>query len=660
MKSYRWLAAFLLCGAVQTGQAESPNASNLAEAFGARPFVESASLSPDGKHLVFVTPGKGPMNVAMVQDVASGDSKPVTFADGKPLRIRQCGWSANDRLVCRLYGVSMVKYQRIGWSRIVALDTDGSKTLDLGRLDKNFWYIKATDGGIIDWLGGDDGKIVMARLADGPFVVEKVDTRTGKGEPVKPSAEASLYIADGAGAIRIVGSGIVAGHGYTGSDTYQYRLANDSKWLPFSKTGPHDGLRPIAVDGTTNLAWCLQELNGHDALYTVALDGTLKTTLIFADPNVDVNGVEQIGRNHRVIGYRYVTDRLQVVYTDPVYKSLAASLRKALPHLPIIDIRSTSADEKKVLLFAASDVDPGHYFLLDRSSGRMTELLRERPQLDHQALAEERSVTYPAADGTPILAYLLLPPGGSQKRLPAIVMPHGGPAERDVWGFDWLAQYFAARGYAVLQPEYRGSYGFGTKFLGGSGFKSWHTAISDVNDAGHWLVSQGIADPAKLGIFGWSYGGYAALQSNYLDPNLFKAAVAVAPLTDLAGVWDTVSSRSTMAYRESYIGTRTDAVEGSPLHHADSFKAPVLMFHGDMDVTVDVDQAKHMDTALKKAGKQTRLVVYPGLDHQLDDADTRTDMLTQSDAFFRKAFGIDRSDRDDDPHASHSGLASGR
>ncbi len=133
-----------------------------------------------------------------------------------------------------------------------------------------------------------------------------------------------------------------------------------------------------------------------------------------------------------------------------------------------------------------------------------------------------------------IPAYLTLPPGREDaKGLPAIVLPHGGPSARDEWGFDWLSQFFANRGYAVLQPNFRGSSGYGDVWFQQNGFRSWKMAIGDVLAAGHWLVKQEIADPAKLGILGWSYGGYAALQSAVVDSQTFKAVIAVAPVTDL-------------------------------------------------------------------------------------------------------------------------------
>jgi dipeptidyl aminopeptidase/acylaminoacyl peptidase len=157
----------------------------------------------------------------------------------------------------------------------------------------------------------------------------------------------------------------------------------------------------------------------------------------------------------------------------------------------------------------------------------------ERPDLADYKLAPVKAITYKAADGTDIPAYLTLPPGSDGKNIPAIVMPHGGPASRDEWGFDWLSQFFAHQGYAVLQPNFRGSSGYGEAWFQKNGYQSWKTAIGDVNDAGRWLSAQGIAAPGKLAIVGWSYGGYAALQSAVLDPDLFKAIVAVAPVTDL-------------------------------------------------------------------------------------------------------------------------------
>jgi dipeptidyl aminopeptidase/acylaminoacyl peptidase len=188
----------------------------------------------------------------------------------------------------------------------------------------------------------------------------------------------------------------------------------------------------------------------------------------------------------------------------------------------------------------------------------------------------------------------------------------------------------------VIQPEFRGSTGFGDSWFQQNGFHSWRTAIGDVNDAGHWLVKQGMVDPAKLAIFGWSYGGYAALQANVLDADLFKAVVAVAPVTDIGLLRGQVNQN----VEKKDIGEGTQIAEGSPDRHAQAFKAPVLMFHGTKDINVFVEESRAMDKALHDAGKSSQLVIYPGDDHQLRDSKVRADMLAKSDAFLAKALHL--------------------
>ena len=263
-----------------------------------------------------------------------------------------------------------------------------------------------------------------------------------------------------------------------------------------------------------------------------------------------------------------------------------------------------------------------------------------RPQLEGVKLAEVKPINYKAADGTMVPGYLTLPPGVTAKNLPAIVMPHGGPSARDEWGFDWLSQYYANRGYAVLQPNFRGSAGYGDAWFQKNGFQSWRTAIGDVNDAGRYLIAEGIADPAKLAVVGWSYGGYAALQSNVVAPDLFKAIIAIAPVTDLALLKEESRFFTNFALSRDFIGSGPHIREGSPAQNAEKIKAPVLMFHGDVDANVDVKESIFMKDKLTDVGKEVELVVYPKLDHYLEDSAVRTDMLKKSDAFLRASMGL--------------------
>ena len=218
-------------------------------------------------------------------------------------------------------------------------------------------------------------------------------------------------------------------------------------------------------------------------------------------------------------------------------------------------------------------------------------------------------------------------------------MPHGGPSSRDELGFDWLAQFFAAQGYAVLQPNFRGSSGYGAAWYANNGFQSWPIAIGDINDGARWMAAQGTADPKRVAIFGWSYGGYAALQGAATEPGLYKAVVAVAPVTDLGMLKDRAKHYSDYTLVANFVGEGPFITTGSPARNAAKITVPVLMFHGDRDINVNIEQSQAMKAALKGAGKNVELIVYPGLDHQLDDNVARTDMLRRSAAFIGAALG---------------------
>ncbi|HYJ83231.1 MAG TPA: alpha/beta fold hydrolase, partial [Allosphingosinicella sp.] len=524
-------------------------------AFGAREGVLDIALSPSGRKVAFISPGRGPATALYTVEVGSeADPKQALAADGKPQRIAGCGWVSDERLICTIYMVmdDLEPGKVLGATRLVAVNADGSNLKLLSRRGRSYDLYMAFGGGeVIDWQPGAEGSVLMGRqyvpearsgtnLLDTRegYGVDRIDTANLSAKTVEPAKRnASEYISDGRGNIRIMAITDVEGTGYnSGKVNYFYRSRGSRDWKPLGDYSAltQQGFLPVAVDPDLDVAYGFKGENGRWALYSVALNASKKETLIYAHPQVDVDGTVRIGRARRVVGITYATEKRQAVYFDAPLAALGRSLSKAIPGLPLIRFLDSSADESKLLLWAGSDTDSGRYYLFDKSTKQLGELMLSRPQLENVALATMKPVRYKASDGTEVPAYLTLPPGSDGKNLPALVMPHGGPSARDEWGFDWLVQFFANRGYAVLQPNYRGSSGYGDAWFKQNGFQSWRTAMGDVNDAGRWLVSQGIADPAKLGIFGWSYGGYAALQSNVLDPALFKAVVAVAPVTDLA------------------------------------------------------------------------------------------------------------------------------
>jgi dipeptidyl aminopeptidase/acylaminoacyl peptidase len=511
---------------------------------------------------------------------------------------------------------------------------------------------------VIDLLPGEDGAVLMGqqfvpeirqntrleRREEGYGVV-RVDTRSLAQRRVEdPHLNAAEYISDGRGRVRIMGSQPPRGEtGQAGNQIhYMYRRANSREWQPLASYNllTREGFNPYAVDRDLDVVYGFEKLNGRQALYRMSLDGSGRRELVASHPEVDVDGLLRIGRSGRVIGASYVTDRRQSIIFDPEIRALSEGLARAVPNLPLIAVVDSSEDESKLLIRAGSDDDPGRYFLYDKATRQLGEIMLARPQLENVRLANVRPIRYRAADGTMVPGYLTLPPGSDGRGLPAIVFPHGGPDARDEWGFDWLAQYFAHRGYAVLQPNFRGSAGYGDSWFQENGFQSWRTAIGDVNDAGRWLVSEGIADPAKLAIVGWSYGGYAALQANVLDPALFRAAVAIAPVTDLNLFKEDRRFWSDFAMTRDYVGSGPHIRAGSPAQNAEAIRAPVLLFHGDLDRNVGIAQSRLMRDRLQSAGRQVELVVFPGLDHQIEDSEARARMLRESDAFLRRSLGI--------------------
>ncbi len=641
---------------LSTGTAHA--ASDAATRFGAREAVRQISLSPDGKQVAFISATAGRGTALFVVSVTEGVPKAILRSTGNPDQLQWCHWSTEARLVCGIYMILKNADGPIEFTRLIAIDATGQNLKLLSARDSTKALGIANLGGsIIDWTGnGTGGSVLMTRdyvpeqstgsltadTRDGRGV-ERIDTTTLKRSDVEsPRADAALYISDGHGKVRIMAVRRKDSDGYDkGALLYYYRKAANREWLPMAAGGAETaGFTPLAVDSVRDVVYGLADKDGRDALFSIALDGTLKRTLVLERPDVDVDELLSIGRQARVVGASYATERRQTEFFDPELRKLSTSLSKALPGLPLVSFVDASADEGKLLLFAGSDVDPGHYYLFDKASHALSEVLPVRPQLADIKLAPVKPVSFAAADGTVIPAYLTLPPGSDGKGLPTIVMPHGGPGDRDEWGFDWLSQFLAHRGFAVLQPNFRGSTGYGSSFLQKNGFQSWRTAIGDVNDSGRWLVKQGIADPAKLAILGWSYGGYAALQSAVLDPALFKAIVAVAPVTDLETLRGESEHFTNYVLVDGYIGHGPHVRQGSPAQNVARITAPVLLFHGDRDRNVGVGESRMMASRLKGAGKQVTYVEYHDLDHQLDDSDVRTEMLDKIDGFLRTSLQL--------------------
>lgn len=474
-----------LSGVATAQQPPAPAAS-----FGARESVHDINISPDGTKVVYIAPAPGAASVVFVSDLAGGEPKPIMKSSGNPERLSWCGFLSNTRLVCRTRALVDYEGLLVGLSRLSSIDATGGKIVELG--ERSSFYderLRQFDGDILDWLPDDGNAVLMmrdhvrevgktgsriAREKDG-FGVDRVDVRTLETSMVEPAKKSvSSYLTDGRGNVRIMQADRIEGAtGQLSSTTsYSYRRTGASRWEEFSSfdSVTEEGMVPVAVDATLDAAYVLKKLAGRFALYRVKLDGSMKTDLAYANDKVDVDDVVRIGRGARVIGVTFAEERRQVVYFDEEYARLAKSLAKAIPNLPLVRFLGSSIDNNKLLVFAGSDADPGRYYTYDKNTRGLNEIMLARPALESATLATMKPVSYPASDGTFIPGYLSLPVGKTAKGLPAIVLPHGGPSARDEWGFDWLTQYLVGQGYAVLQPNYRGSAGYGANWMNQNGF----------------------------------------------------------------------------------------------------------------------------------------------------------------------------------------------
>jgi len=654
------IRVLLLASAIALSCAAPAAAADLAtdaKAFGVREAVAYPDLSADGGSILYLTPGPGRKTVAVIGNLSTGQFTTMASSDGSPESLDSCHFVGQTRVVCGLsaWVESKTLGDILGFTRLIAMDRTGANAKLLGKVQNSFVRMQQQDAEIIDWLGGTDETVLVNRLYVPEEVlgtnikkikkgwgVDRLNVTTLKSDTVESPREAAGYQTDDLGHVRLMSIAEYRNSGmFKGVVRYSYRTKDSRDWKDLFTVNDitNPDVEPLAIDSSIDSIYSLKKKNGRYALYATKLDGSMADTLVAENPKVDIDDVVRFGDGQKVIGYSHSNEKGERVYFDPEFKAIAASLSKALPKTPIIEFVDSSSDGNKLLIFAGSDSDPGRYYLFDRSQKTLSPLMIVRPDLEGRTLASVKPITITAPDGAAIPAYLTLPPGKDPKGLPAVVMPHGGPSSRDYWGFDVLAQFLAARGYAVLQPEYRGSAGYGDAWLNENGFRNWRTSIGDVTASAKWLASQGIANPNKMAIFGWSYGGYAALQSAVTEPSLYKAVIAVAPVTDLQMIKDEARNFSNYDLIQKEIGSGPHIREGSPLQHASQINVPVLLVHGKMDATVRYAESKEMDEALKRAGKQSELLTFDGLDHSLDDSDAMTQMLTKIGELLDRTIG---------------------
>src|SRR5271168_2414870 len=333
-----------------------------------------------------------------------------------------------------------------------------------------------------------------------------------------------------------------------------------------------------------------------------------------------------------------------MVYTDASFRLDAEQVAAALPQYRTTVVDS-AADGHRLLVLTTGGNRPGSYFVLTRSrnTASLAPLGAIRPDIPDSALAPVTPITYRARDGLTIHGYITLPPGrtmGDKRPIPFVVLPHGGPSTRDILGFDYLAQMIASRGYGVLQPNYRGSRGYGGDFEK-AGFAQWGLKMQDdVTDGATWLIDQKLADPKRICIVGWSYGGYVALMGAIKTPDLYRCAASMAGVTDLRRRLDRANqSRFADLNLPRFDSDPAIIAANSPVLHADQIRIPVFLAHGRRDFTVSVEDSEAMEEALRNAGKPVETLYFDDDDHYLFREGDRIAFLKALEGFLAENLG---------------------
>jgi dipeptidyl aminopeptidase/acylaminoacyl peptidase len=419
---------------------------------------------------------------------------------------------------------------------------------------------------------------------------------------------------------------------------------------PIYAVNAEEGVRLFRFTPDGNRFYFASNKGDADKMQLMLFDlKSAEVKVVDRDPKDETDIAEVIFSDvtNELVATVYVGDRRRVYFPPSTLQRDFEKMRRRLPDVNL-HLGDRTADERHWLMYVQDDNEKGSYYAFDRKSGQVEYVRNAQPGFPSRHLPHMQVLRYKARDGMEIPAYLVLPKGLPAKGLPAIVMPHGGPWARDQWGYHGLAQLLANRGYAVLLPNFRGSLGYGKKFLN-AGDKQWGTGAMqhDVSDGVRYLIEQGIADPKRIGIAGWSYGGYATLAGLAFTPELYAAgfdAVGISNLTtfldSIPPYWETVREMFKRRVGDpSKPEERKLLMEKSPLYSVGNIRAPLFVAQGANDPRVKQAESDQIVAALRDRGKTVEYVIVPDEGHWFEGRESRIAVFVAMERFFAKHLG---------------------
>jgi dienelactone hydrolase len=622
--------------AAPAGAAASPSAEPV-EAFASLPFVERAELSPDGTHMAGIF-GVGGEQKIVIMPLIGGATKPVILGVPDGTQPGSMQWVNNDNIIVSLTGLQPMEADRWYVSRLLAVNRLS------GKYTKLLWDLNGQNAGDVLSVPNDGSNEILVAGQSTIYTnmsgfwptVYRVNVTNGATRRAVLGRGGVLdWGADHLGQVRI-GLGFSDG-GLT--SRLIYRRSNDEAFRVVDKAN-HKRDEVLSVPflylpGGDNALVMRDNDAGRTSIFEVDLVKQQTVKTIFEPEQGEVEGAI-ISDDGKLLG-AYTTDKKNPIFWfDPDLASLQANLNKSVPNARV-HIESMSADQSKMLVRVDSAETPGRIYFYDTKVGVLQKIADVNGKLGSKKLSPVKLVLYKARDGLEIEAVLTTPKGKDPKNLPFIVMPHGGPWAHDRLSYDYWAQFLASRGYVVMQPNFRGSTGYGTPFLDKGKGQMGFAMQDDITDGVKWAVDQGIADPKRVCIVGASYGGYAAMWGIAKDPDLYKCAISISGVAALRReVNDFGGKLRGDLYKMQWQEMTPDFNAVSPINAIARIKAPLLLIHGKRDVTVDHVQSAKMFSAMTKAGKAVELVSLPLADHYFARQADRVTLLSAMAQFLTK------------------------
>ncbi len=611
------------------------------EIFFGDPEIASGQISPDGKFISFRKPYKDVMNIwVKAIDEPFESARPITADTTRP--VRGYTWSRDGKYILYVQdkgGDENYHAYAVDPAEKLAPGQDVPTARDLTPVEgvRAALYLMPKKTPNIIYIGLNDRD---ERYHD----VYRLDIETGERTLIRQNDDGIAgWIFDLDGNLRLATKQTDDG------GTEIFRMDGD-EYVSIFICSNEENANPIRFhkDGKR---FYMETNKGEDVdLSRLVLFNpeTGEQEIVESDPEgeVDFAGTSFSNKTDELIATYYVGDRLRIYWKNKEFEKDYKKLKKKLPDGDVY-LGNLTRDDRLALVYVTSDTDPGATYMFDREKGEVELLYRPRPDLPVEHLAPMKPIKYKSRDGLVIHGYLTVPKGVKAKNLPVIVMPHGGPWARDRWGYDPYAQFLANRGYAVLQPNFRSSTGYGKKFFN-AGKRKWGDEMQDdITDGVNYLIDKGISNPDQVGIFGGSYGGYATLAGLAFTPDVYAVGVSfVGPsslitlLKSIPPYWETMRTFFTEHMGDPENPEDIERLKRqSPLYSAEKIKAPLLVVQGANDPRVKKVESDQIVVALRDLDREVEYMVAPDEGHGFAGEENRMAFVVAMEKFIARHLG---------------------